>query len=61
MPDQLLWLTVKLWQWVVNEDGQDLAEYGLLVVLASLVAISLQQQLAATLVSMFAKISATVT
>jgi len=34
-------------------------EYGLLVVLASLVAISLQSQLAVALVSMFGKVSTT--
>jgi Flp pilus assembly pilin Flp len=62
MPDQLLLrLKVKIWQWVVDESGQDLIEYGLLVVLASLVAISLQEQLAAALNSMFVKISNTVT
>jgi Flp pilus assembly pilin Flp len=61
MPDQLLRLRVKIWQWVVDESGQDLMEYGLLVVLASLIAISLQQQLAAALVSTFTKISTTLT
>jgi Flp pilus assembly pilin Flp len=62
MPDQLLLrLTAKIWQWVVDESGQDLMEYGLLVVLASLIAISLQQQLAQSLLSMFSKISNTVT
>ncbi len=55
MPDQLLRLGVKIRQWVVDESGQDLMEYGLLVVLASLIAISLQQQLAAALVSTFTK------
>jgi Flp pilus assembly pilin Flp len=61
MSDQLLRLTAKIWQWVVSESGQDLTEYGLLVVLASLVAISLQQELAQSLLSMFSKISVTVT
>ncbi|MGD0914529.1 MAG: Flp family type IVb pilin [Terracidiphilus sp.] len=61
MSDQLLRLTVKIWQWIADESGQDLMEYGLLVVLASLIAISLQQQLAAALVSEFTKISTTVT
>jgi Flp pilus assembly pilin Flp len=61
MPDQLLRLKVRIWQWVVDESGQDLMEYGLLVVLASLVAIALQQELAASLVTMFTKISNTVT
>jgi Flp pilus assembly pilin Flp len=62
MPDQLLLrLTAKIWQWVVDESGQDLMEYGLLVVLASLIAISLQQQLAQSLLTMFSKISTTVT
>jgi Flp pilus assembly pilin Flp len=59
MPDQLLRLTAKIWQWVADESGQDLMEYGLLVVLASLVAISLQSQLAVALVSMFGKVSTT--
>jgi len=59
MPDQLLRLTAKIWQWVAYESGQDLMEYGLLVVLASLVAISLQSQLAVALVSMFGKVSTT--
>ena len=59
MPDQLLRLTAKIWQWVADESGQDLIEYGLLVVLASLVAISLQSQLAVALVSMFGKVSTT--
>jgi Flp pilus assembly pilin Flp len=59
MPDRLLRLTVKIWQWVVDESGQDLMEYGLLVVLCSLVAISLQEQIAAALVSTFTKISTT--
>ena len=59
MPDQLLRLTAKIWQWVADESGQDLMEYGLLVVLASLVAISLQSQLAVALVSMFGKGSTT--
>jgi Flp pilus assembly pilin Flp len=61
MPDQLLWLKVKIWQWVVDESGQDLIEYGLLVVLASLVAITLQTQLASSLVTIFDKVSSTVT
>jgi Flp pilus assembly pilin Flp len=59
MPDQLLWLSVKIRQWVVDENGQDLMEYGLLVVLASLIAIALQQQLAAALVTTFTKVSTT--
>jgi Flp pilus assembly pilin Flp len=59
MPDQLLWLSVKIRQWIVDESGQDLMEYGLLVVLASLIAIALQQQLAAALVSSFGKVSST--
>jgi len=59
MADQLLRLKVKIWQWVIDESGQDLMEYGLLVVLASLIAISLQQQLAAALVSSFTKVSTT--
>ncbi|HTW77979.1 MAG TPA: hypothetical protein VME23_00415 [Terracidiphilus sp.] len=59
MPDQLLRLTANIWQLIVDESGQDLMEFGLLVVLASLVAISLQQELAAGLLSMFAKISTT--
>jgi Flp pilus assembly pilin Flp len=61
MPDQLLWLRVKLWQWIVREDGQDLMEYGLLVVLASCIAISLQENIAAALASVFEKISTTLT
>jgi Flp pilus assembly pilin Flp len=61
MPDQLLRLTAKIWQLIADESGQDLMEFGLLVVLASLVAISLQQELAAALLSMFAKISTTLT
>jgi Flp pilus assembly pilin Flp len=59
MPDQLLWLSVKIRQWVIDESGQDLLEYGLLVVLASLIAIALQQQLAAAVVSSFTKVSTT--
>jgi Flp pilus assembly pilin Flp len=59
MPDQFLRLTAKIWHWVVDESGQDLMEYGLLVVLASLIAISLQEQLAVALVSMFTKVSTT--
>ncbi len=59
MPDQFLWLTVKIWQWVVDESGQDLMEYGLLVLLASLIAISLQQNIAAALVTTFSKVSTT--
>jgi Flp pilus assembly pilin Flp len=59
MPDQILRLTVKIKQWVVDESGQDLMEYGLLVVLASLIAISLQQQLAVAVVSSFTKVSTT--
>ncbi len=59
MPDQLLRLLVKIRQWVVDESGQDLMEYGLLVVLASLIAVALQQQLAAALVTAFAGVSTT--
>ncbi len=59
MPDQLLRLKVKIWQWVVDESGQDLMEYGLLVVLASLIAISLQQQLAVAIVGAFTNVSTT--
>jgi Flp pilus assembly pilin Flp len=59
MPDQLRWLTARVWQWFVEESGQDLMEYGLLVVLASLIAISLQEQLAAALVASFSKVSTT--
>ncbi len=59
MPDQLLWLKVKIWHWVVDESGQDLIEYGLLVVLASLVAITLQTELAASIANMFTKVSTT--
>jgi Flp pilus assembly pilin Flp len=59
MPDRLLWLTAKFWQWVHREDGQDLMEYGLLVVLASLVAITLQTELASSIVNMFTKVSTT--
>jgi Flp pilus assembly pilin Flp len=59
MPDQFLRLTVKIWQLLVDESGQDLLEYGLLVVLASLIAISLQEQLAAAVVSSFTKVSTT--
>lgn len=61
MSDQLLWLTVKIWQWVADESGQDLMEYGLLVVLASLIAISLQENLAAALAKTFASVSTTLT
>ena len=46
-------------QFVVDESGQDLTEYGLLVVLASLVAISLQENIAAALASTFTKVSTT--
>ena len=59
MPDQLLRLTMKIWQCVIDESGQDLMEYGLLVVLASLVAISLQEQVAQSVVSIFTKVSNT--
>jgi Flp pilus assembly pilin Flp len=59
MPDQLLWLSVKIRQWVIDESGQDLLEYGLLVVLASLIAVALQQQLAAALVTAFTGVSTT--
>jgi len=61
MPDQLLRLKAIIWQWAVDESGQDLVEYGLLVVLASLVAVTLQAQLASSLVNLFDKVSATVT
>lgn len=61
MPDQLVRLMAKIWQWFSDESGQDLTEYGLLVVLASLIAITLQQQLAAALSTMFTKISTTLT
>ena len=59
MPNRLQWLMARLWQWVVNESGQDLVEYGLVVFLCSLIAISLQQQLAVALVRMFTNVSAT--
>jgi Flp pilus assembly pilin Flp len=59
MPDQLLRLMLIVRQFVVDESGQDLTEYGLLVLLASLVAISLQQNIAAALASTFAKVSTT--
>jgi len=59
MPDPLLWLKVKIWQWVVSENGQDLMEYGLIVVLASLIAISLQQNIASAVAGVFTKVSST--
>lgn len=57
MPDPLLWLKVKIWQWVVSESGQDLMEYGLIVMLASLIAISLQQNIASAVAGVFTEIS----
>jgi Flp pilus assembly pilin Flp len=59
MSDQLLRLTVRILQFVTDENGQDLMEYGLLVVLASLIAISLQQNIAAALASTFSKVGTT--
>jgi Flp pilus assembly pilin Flp len=52
-------LAVKIWQWLAEESGQDLMEYGLLVMLASLVAITLQQNIAAALASTLTKVSTT--
>jgi len=49
----------RLRHFVVSENGQDLTEYGLLVVLASLVVISLQQQLASAIVTAFTNVSNT--
>jgi Flp pilus assembly pilin Flp len=60
MPDQLLRLKSKIWQLVVDESGQDLIEYGLLVVLASLVAITLQTDLASSVATVFTKVSSTI-
>lgn len=59
MPDPLLWLKVKIWQWVVSESGQDLMEYGLMVLLASLIAISLQQNIASAVATVFTNVSTT--
>jgi len=59
MSDQLLRLTVRILQFVTDENVQDLMEYGLLVVLASLIAISLQQNIAAALASTFSKVGTT--
>jgi Flp pilus assembly pilin Flp len=59
MPDQLRWLSMRIWQWVVEESGQDLMEYALLVVLASLVAITIQENIAAALATAFTKVSTT--
>jgi Flp pilus assembly pilin Flp len=59
MPDQLLRLTLIVRQFIVDECGQDLTEYGLLVVLASLVAITIQQNIAAALAQTFVKVSTT--
>jgi Flp pilus assembly pilin Flp len=59
MPDQLRWWAAKVWHWIADESGQDLMEYGLLVVLASLVAISLQQGIAQSLANTLSKVSTT--
>jgi|HubBroStandDraft_1064217.scaffolds.fasta_scaffold07573_6 Flp pilus assembly pilin Flp len=59
MPDQLRWLSIRIWQWLFEESGQDLMEYALLVVLASLVAITIQENIAAALATAFTKVSTT--
>jgi len=59
MPDQLRWWATRIWQWIADESGQDLMEYGLLVVIASLVAITLQENIAAAIVTTLTKVSTT--
>jgi len=60
MHDQFLRLQVKFWELIHGEEGQDLIEYGLIITLIALAAISGVQKFASAVATLFSNINTSI-